>query len=93
MESCDDDPAHARHVAKLAVKLFDELAPLHGLNGDQRELLYGGAMLCNVGQVVSHARHHVHAYYVIRETDRLNANVNHGHGYSGYQVAVSLLIQ
>ena len=72
MESCDDDPAHARHVAKLAVKLFDELAPLHGLNGDQRELLYGGAMLCNVGQVVSHARHHVHAYYVIRETDRLN---------------------
>jgi exopolyphosphatase/guanosine-5'-triphosphate,3'-diphosphate pyrophosphatase len=68
-ERCDDDPAHSVHVAKLAVRLFDVLAPLHGLDGSAREYLEAGALLANVGLVVAHTKHHLHAYYVIRNSE------------------------
>ena len=71
MERCDDNPVHAEHVAKLSLRLFDELAPVHGLDGSKRALLEAGALLANVGLVISHSRHHMHAYYMIRNSDRL----------------------
>ena len=71
MRSCDDDPDHAEHVARLATRLFDELGPTHGLGGSERELLHAAALLANAGLVVSHDRHHLHSYYVIRNSDRL----------------------
>jgi exopolyphosphatase/guanosine-5'-triphosphate,3'-diphosphate pyrophosphatase len=68
-ERCDDDPAHSAHVARLAGALFDGLAPLHGLDATAREYLEAGALLANVGLVVSHSKHHLHAYYVIRNSE------------------------
>ena len=68
-ERCDDDPAHSAHVARLAVELFDELAPLHNLDATAREYLEAGALLANVGLVVAHSKHHLHAYYVIRNSE------------------------
>ena len=68
-ERCDDDPAHSANVARLAVELFDVLAPLHGLDGAAREYLEAGALLANVGLVVAHSKHHLHAYYVIRNSE------------------------
>lgn len=68
-ERCDDDPAHSAHVARLAVELFDALQPLHDLDGTAREYLEAGAMLANVGLVVAHSKHHIHAYYVIRNSE------------------------
>ena len=68
-ERCDDDPVHSAHVAGLAVGLFDGLAPLHGLDGTAREYLEAGALLANVGLVVAHSKHHLHAYYVIRNSE------------------------
>ena len=68
-ERCDDDPAHSAHVARLAVELFDALAPLHGLDAAAREYLEAGALLANVGLVVAHSKHHLHAYYVIRNSE------------------------
>jgi exopolyphosphatase/guanosine-5'-triphosphate,3'-diphosphate pyrophosphatase len=68
-ERCDDDPAHSAHVARLAVELFDALAPLHGLDATAREYLEAGALLANVGLVVAHSKHHLHAYYVIRNSE------------------------
>ncbi len=67
----DDDPAHSAQVARLALDLFDALAPRHGLGDDAREILEAAALLCNVGMFLSHAQHHKHSYYVIRGTDRL----------------------
>ena len=68
-DRCDDDPAHSAHVARLAVELFDALAPLHGLDPTAREYLEAGALLANVGLVVAHSKHHLHAYYVIRNSE------------------------
>ncbi len=69
MERCDDDPAHSQHVATLALGLFDDLAALHGLGEVERGYLEAGALLANVGLVVSHSKHHLHTYYVIRNSE------------------------
>lgn len=82
---CDDDPAHAKTVAHLAVELFDDLVPLTGMGKEPRELLWAAAMLSNVGQVISHSKHHVHAYYVIRNSESLQ-------GFSEREIAMIALV-
>ncbi len=67
----DDDPAHSAHVAGLALQLFDATADRHGLDEGAREYLEAAALLANVGVGISHAKHHKHAYYVIRNSERL----------------------
>lgn len=74
VDRCDDDPQHSRHVAELAVALFDQLPELHGLDTDglhlsAREHLAAAALLANVGLVVAHSKHHLHAYYIIRNSE------------------------
>ncbi|HEX2578038.1 MAG TPA: Ppx/GppA phosphatase family protein, partial [Aquihabitans sp.] len=71
MTACDEDPGHSEHVAHLALELFDATADRHGLGAEARALLEAGALLANVGLVISHGQHHKHAYYVIRNSDRL----------------------
>ena len=65
-DRCDEDPGHATQVAYLALQLFDCTAALHELGDLERELLEAGALLANVGLVISHSQHHKHSYYVIR---------------------------
>ena len=69
VERCDDDPAHSIHVARLAVALFDAIPELRALGPAAREYLEAGALLANVGLVVAHSQHHLHAYYVIRNSE------------------------
>jgi exopolyphosphatase / guanosine-5'-triphosphate,3'-diphosphate pyrophosphatase len=71
MEACDDEPDHARTVARLALRLFDILVPLHRLDDGARAVLEAAALLANVGQYISHDGHHLHSYYVIRNSERL----------------------
>jgi exopolyphosphatase/guanosine-5'-triphosphate,3'-diphosphate pyrophosphatase len=71
MASCDEDPVHSEHVARLALDLWDATADRHGLGPEARSLLEAGALLANVGLVISHAKHHKHSYYLIRNSDRL----------------------
>jgi exopolyphosphatase/guanosine-5'-triphosphate,3'-diphosphate pyrophosphatase len=68
-ERCDDDPSHSAHVAALALQLFDATVDLHHLPPDAREYLEAGALLANVGLVISHSKHHLHSYYVIRNSE------------------------
>ncbi|MDP9464631.1 MAG: Ppx/GppA family phosphatase [Actinomycetota bacterium] len=68
-ERCDDDLQHSAHVAALALQLFDATESLHGLAADAREYLEAGALLANVGLVISHSKHHLHSYYVIRNSE------------------------
>ena len=76
-EQCDSDPEHSKHVARLALALFDQTAPVHGLDVGCREYLEAAAMLANVGLFVSHTKHHLHSYYVIRNSERLVGFTDH----------------
>ena len=67
----DEDPDHSAQVARLALELFDATAERHGLGDDSREVLEAAALLANVGLFVSHAGHHKHSYYVIRNSELL----------------------
>jgi exopolyphosphatase/guanosine-5'-triphosphate,3'-diphosphate pyrophosphatase len=70
-ELMDDDPDHSNRVAALALALFDATQDGHHLPDDAREYLEAAALLCNVGLFVSHAQHHKHSYYVIRNSEHL----------------------
>ena len=59
---------HQRHVARLALVLFERLAPLHGLAPADRDLLWAAAVLHGIGRFVGESGHHKHAAYLIRNT-------------------------
>ena len=56
-------------MTRLALQLFDELAPLHNLPASARPLLEVAALLHDVGNAVSYQRHHKHSYYLIQNAD------------------------
>jgi exopolyphosphatase/guanosine-5'-triphosphate,3'-diphosphate pyrophosphatase len=61
------DAAHTRHVASLALGMFDELAELglHDGDGRERELLWAASMLHDIGMSVDYDDHHKHSRYLI----------------------------
>jgi exopolyphosphatase/guanosine-5'-triphosphate,3'-diphosphate pyrophosphatase len=62
---CNAPELHSRHVAALAVSLFDQTVALHGLTADDRELLEYAALLHDIGEHVASAGHHRHGAYLI----------------------------
>lgn len=72
-----DEREHNEHVAMLAAELFEGTRPIHGLGPECEEWLQAAALLCNVGLAISHDRHHIHSYYVIRNTDLLAGFTDH----------------
>lgn len=62
------DRDHARHVAKLAALLFDELREEHGLGHRERLLLKVAALLHDVGIYISLRAHHKHSQYILAES-------------------------
>lgn len=60
---------HAQQVSHLALAIFDQLAPLHGLGPAERRLLKGAALLHDIGQFVSFSGHHKHSQYLIQHSD------------------------
>jgi exopolyphosphatase/guanosine-5'-triphosphate,3'-diphosphate pyrophosphatase len=57
---------HARHVAALALALFDGLRRSHRLGADAREILHYAALLHDVGVTIAYDGHAQHSYYIIR---------------------------
>jgi exopolyphosphatase/guanosine-5'-triphosphate,3'-diphosphate pyrophosphatase len=78
----DADFAHVRHVAALALELWDALAAagLHRGDPKERELLWATAMLHDIGTAVDYDDHHKHSRYLI-----LSAGMP---GYSPREVAL-----
>jgi exopolyphosphatase/guanosine-5'-triphosphate,3'-diphosphate pyrophosphatase len=68
-DRCDDRPEHSQHIAELAGSLFDELKEPLNLQPEWRRYLEFAALLANVGVVVSHAKHHLHTYYLVRNSE------------------------
>lgn len=65
-ERCRYAATHARHVATLAVRLFERTRAWHGLGDRERQWLEYAALLHDVGVHISYERHHLHSYYLIR---------------------------
>ncbi len=63
------DQRHAQHVARLALRIFDQTRALHGLPDDCAELLEHAALLHESGMHVSDRGYHKHTYYLIRHAD------------------------
>jgi exopolyphosphatase/guanosine-5'-triphosphate,3'-diphosphate pyrophosphatase len=61
------DLDHTRHVATLALGMFDELARLGLHAGDprERELLWAASMLHDIGMSIDYDDHHKHSRYLI----------------------------
>lgn len=73
------DRTHATHVARLALRIFDQTAELHLLRTGERELLEYAALLHEAGMHVSYQGYHRHSYYLIS-----HAGLS---GFTGDQVA------
>jgi exopolyphosphatase/guanosine-5'-triphosphate,3'-diphosphate pyrophosphatase len=59
------DRAHGRHVARLAIRVFDECREDHGLATRERLLLQVAALLHDIGIYVSQRAHHKHSQYLL----------------------------
>jgi exopolyphosphatase/guanosine-5'-triphosphate,3'-diphosphate pyrophosphatase len=59
------DAPHARSVAHLATRLFDELRAEHGLADRDRLLLEVASLLHDVGNFVNLRAHHKHTQYLL----------------------------
>jgi exopolyphosphatase/guanosine-5'-triphosphate,3'-diphosphate pyrophosphatase len=66
---CGFPEDHSCHVAKLALSLFDQLQPVHGLGEQEREWLDYAALLHDVGYLINVRQHHKHSYYLITHGD------------------------
>jgi exopolyphosphatase/guanosine-5'-triphosphate,3'-diphosphate pyrophosphatase len=67
--SCHYDEPHSRHVAKLALGIFDSLAKEFELKKSDRKLLEAAALLHDIGYFLSYNSHHKHSHHLIRHAD------------------------
>jgi putative phosphoesterase len=65
------DERHAHQVMQLALKLFDDLRPLHQLGGHERRWLKCAALLHEIGLSQGQKGHHKAAYRLIRDAKEL----------------------
>jgi exopolyphosphatase/guanosine-5'-triphosphate,3'-diphosphate pyrophosphatase len=63
------DEVHALHVAGLCSSMFDQLAELHGLGGEERGWLRLAALLHDLGDFVGYESHHKHTYYLVAHSE------------------------
>ena len=68
------DPRHGQMVAELAMRLFDELQPEHGLGPRHRLLLEVAGLLHEIGGFVSNRSHHKHSLYLIANSEIFGLN-------------------
>lgn len=62
---------HGAHVARLALRLFDQLKREHKLSAAAREWLEFSALMHDVGHHISHSNHQRHAHYLITNSELL----------------------
>lgn len=67
--SCHFDEPHSRHVAKIALNIFDELAKEFKFKKTDRKLLEAAALLHDVGYFISYNSHHKHSHHLIRHAE------------------------
>ncbi len=70
---CRFEETHSRHVAKLAVMLFDHARELGLYRGParMRELLHYAGLLHDIGIFISFTKHNAHSHYLIQNSEML----------------------
>ena len=68
---------HSERATELAMQLFEATRDIHQIDESHEELLEAAGLLANVGLFVSHDRHHLHSYYIIRNSDLLTGFTDH----------------
>jgi exopolyphosphatase/guanosine-5'-triphosphate,3'-diphosphate pyrophosphatase len=66
---CDWHRTHSEQVTMLALRLFDDLKPLHQLGQAERELIEYASLLHDIGWHIGRDRHHKHSMYLIANGD------------------------
>lgn len=69
LKRCQWHEKHSVQVARIALKLFDDLQEHHKLGTQQRELLKFACLLHDIGYHISQSKHHKHALYLIKNAD------------------------
>jgi exopolyphosphatase/guanosine-5'-triphosphate,3'-diphosphate pyrophosphatase len=70
-ERCHYDARHATHVQRLALQLFDAIAPRLALNEADRRILADAALLHEVGYHINYEKHHKHSFHLIVHAELL----------------------
>jgi len=68
------NPEHVLQATHLALRLFDELQPLHRLGPDERFWLLCGALLHDIGKPRGNKNHHIKALEIILKSKKLPFN-------------------
>jgi exopolyphosphatase/guanosine-5'-triphosphate,3'-diphosphate pyrophosphatase len=66
---CRSNERHCEQVATLALQIFDSLKVRFGLPASGRDVLQAAALLHDIGYLISHSKHHKHAYHLIMHGD------------------------
>lgn len=67
-QSCEYDAQHSHQVARLALRLFDELRTVHGLGPQQRLWLQYAALLHDSGMIEGKRGHHKASLRIILDS-------------------------
>lgn len=59
------DEVHSQHVAHLALRMFDDLRPVHRLDDSYRGLLRAAGILHDIGTSIGYDYHHHHSSYIV----------------------------
>ncbi|MEW9123879.1 MAG: exopolyphosphatase [Thermotaleaceae bacterium] len=71
LKNYDMNLKHCSHVTKLALSIFDQLQSLHGMGEEERNLLFVGGQIHDIGVYVDYYNHHKHGFYLT-----LNSRLN-----------------
>ncbi len=66
-------------TAKLLLRMFDDLKPLHKLGDRERELMEYAAWLHDIGWHIGNTRHHKHSAYLVRHGRLQTVDTRHAH--------------
>ncbi len=70
-QTCEFDSSHTHQVARLSLRLFDQLQPLHDLSGKERDWLHYAALLHDIGWIEGWKDHHKVSLRIILDTPLL----------------------
>jgi len=80
----DYDSAHSHHVARLSLRIFDQMRAIHRMSDAESTLLEYAALLHDIGYHIAHNNHHRHSLYLIKNSEMP--------GFTGDETAIMAIV-